>query len=586
MKKFLKNRVYTSLLFVALIFTACQDEYEEVSTEGETETIVSNSATAKLIENTSAQDGSFDNIVDGVSCFAIEFPYTVNVNGLEVTVDSREDLQTIEEILDSVEIDEDILDIIFPITISAADYEEKVINSKEELRALAADCKEGGDDDDIECIDFVYPIDMFTFNINREQTSKVTINSDKELRRFFKSLEGNNLVGIDFPISLKLYDGSETTINSMSELVMTIENAREMCDEDDDNDHNDDDFTKERLDSYLVMCPWLIHEVNRQGVNSTDQYFEYAMNFKEDGTVKAFDREGNAIEGTWSTRLGENRVLLKLEFDSLVDFTLEWFIYEIEHGKIKLYAGEGDRIIMKKHCVEKDPNTLREVLRECSWVIKKVFVDDEEIKRLLGYEFNFEAEGVVTLSNGDVTSTGSWEITMNEQERLVMAITMGDEPGVSFEWPLSDLRDDRLKFEIPGTDYELILQRVCDNNSDDGDVLEIRNIMMGGAWAIASYTIGEEDLTQNYAGYSLDFDVENALGVYEGIATEPFMNGVWRVLRNYEQELRIYLNLGNHELFGELTKPWKLLSLDDNRIEFKCYDAEGILTKIVLEKEQ
>jgi len=575
MKKFFNYTFYVSLLIIGLTFTSCQDEFEKLpEEEAQQEAIAANSTTAKLIENTSSNDGSFDNIVDESSCFNIRFPYAVKVNGFELTISSQEDLNAIEEVFDALESDDDILDIIFPITISLADYAEITINGIEELRALALECKEGGSDDDIECIDFVYPITLYTFDLNNEETGNVTVESDEDLRRFFAGLDHDDLISMDFPVTLKLYDGSTMVVYSNAELANAIENAKELCDEDDDNDYNDDDFTQERLENYLVECPWLIHEVKRENQMQTDQYIDYVMNFTEDGAVKIFDREGNILNGTWSTRVSEYRVLLKLEFDELVDFTLEWYVYEIGEGKIKLYAGDGNRIIMHIGCdiINDDPNTLREILKECSWVIKKVYNQGEEIKRLLGFEFKFMPEGVVTLSNGDYVSEGSWEIAANEQGRLVMAITMGNEPGVSFEWPLSELRQDRLKFEIPEIGYELVLQRDCEGN-DDGDVPEIRNIMMGGDWMAALINVDGTDMTNNLAGFTFSFDPNHMASATLG-ETGPSYPGSWRVLRNSDGHLKVYLNFGDAEPLVEVTDHWKVISVSADRIELKNYSND------------
>lgn len=585
MKKFLNYTMYASLLILALSFTSCQSEFEELPDGNEQESILASSSTAKLIEDTCSNDGSHDNIVDGSSCFDIRFPYTVDVNGLEITINSIEDLRLIEEIFDAVDTDEDLLEILFPITITMADYSEITINGKEDLRQLAEQCIEGGNDDDIECIDFVYPITLFTFDTEEVQTSSVTVESDKELRRFFAGLDGTDLISIDFPVVLNLYDGTEIRVNSNAELAAAIESAKEACDEDDDNDYNDDDFTQERLEKLLTSCPWLIHEIHRDGINQTDQYFEYLMAFKEDGAVIVKDRLGNVINGTWSTRVSDHGMLLKMKFDVLVDFNLEWIVYELAEGKIKLYESDGNKIVMNSACdvFNDDPTTLREVLKECSWVIKKVKVGGEEIRRLLGYEFKFMAEGLVTLSNGDVTSEGSWEITFNEQGRYVIAITIGQEPGVSFEWPLTDLRDDRLKFEIPGTDYELILQRVCNDNSDDGDVTEIRNTMMGGAWMVAKYTEGDVDKTADFNGYDFSFSANHKITVSEN--QDPLLDGIWRVLRNSDSKLKVYLNLGEDDPFGDLTDDWNFVSITNNRIELKDVSGDGSIDILVFEKQ-
>ena len=585
MKKFLNYTFYLSLLVMVFTFTSCQEEFEPLPEDDAAhEAIAATSTTAKLVENTVSNDGSFDNIVDGSSCFNVKFPYTVEVNGLEVTINSREDLELIEDIFDAIEEDEDVLEILFPVTITLADYDEIVINGIEHLRELAEECKEGGTDDDIECIDFVYPIKVYTFDLNNEETGNVVVESDEQLRRFFMNLDENDLISIDFPVTLKLYDGTEKVVDSNAELAMAIESAKEMCDEDDDNDHNDDDFTKERLDKYLVECPWLVREVERDTQLQTDQYFEYVINFMEDHTVKVKDRQGNILIGAWNTRMTDRGVMLKLEFDTLVDFTLEWFVYDIGEGRIKLYAEGGNRIIMKRACdiINDDPTTLREILKECSWIIKKVKLDGDEIKRLLGFEFKFHAEGVVTLSNGDLVSEGSWEITTNAQGRLVMAITMGDEPGVSFEWPLSDLRHDRLRFEIPDTDYELILQRDC-GGDDDGDIVEIRPVILGGDWMVAKYTEGDVDETDNFGGYTFSFGEEHMLTATIG-ETGPSLLGSWRILRNSDGHLKVYLNLGENDPLGDLTDDWKFVSITENRIELKDISGDGTVTTLVFER--
>ncbi len=591
MKKFINYTFYASLLIIGLTFTSCQEEFEPLPEEGlEQEAIAANSTTAKLIENTTSNDGSFDNIVDESSCFNIKFPYAVKVNGFELTINSHEDLDAIEEIFDALEEDEDILDIIFPITISLADYAEITLDGIEDLRELAQECKEDGDDDDIECIDFVYPITVYTFDINNEETGNVSVEGDKDLRRFFAGLDDNDLISLNFPITLKLYDGSTMVVDSNAALANAIENAKEMCDEDDDNDHNDDDFTQERLENYLVECPWLIHEVKRDNQLQTDQYIDYVMNFKDDGTVKVVDREGYMLNGTWSTRVSEYRVLLKLEFDELVDFTLEWYVYEVGEGKIKLYAGDDNKIIMYMGCdiINDDPNTLREILTECSWIIKRVFDDNQEIKRLLGFEFNFEAGGAVTLSSGDIVSQGNWEITANAQGRLVMAITMGDEPGVSFEWPLSELRQDRLKFEIPGTDYELVLERNCDNDDNDEDVTWIRGLFNDTQWELALFSQNEDPLIDAYGDYTYEFGMDGTITVLEmdmNMELQVISTGKWYVYRNSDNKLEMIIRFGSESNFYPLSNDYIILEVEDNRLELKHENKNGGYDHLVFEKK-
>ena len=574
MKKFFKYSVFSTLLILALTITSCQDEFEPLPTTDEEQTIMASSSTAKLVENTVSRDGSFDNIVDGASCFDIRFPYNVRVNGVDLTIESEEGLQLIENIFDEIEDDEDLLELFFPVTVNLPNYTELTINSLDELRALAEECKEGGDDDDIECIDFKYPITLYTFDINEVRTGEVVVESDEDLRKFFSGLEEDDLISIDFPITLINYDGTEIVVENNAQMANAIELAKEACDEDDDNDYNDDDFEDDRLDICLTACPWVVKEVERDAVNLTDQYFEYVMNFKENGTVTVADRQGNVINGFWSTRHTDMGMKLLLEFDVLVDFNLEWTVYEIGPHTIKLFSEEGNRIIMKQICVDDEvgPDSLREILRECSWIIKKVFNQGEEIERLIGYEFNFMAEGVVTLSNGDIVYNGTWEVAVNDEGRLVLAITIGEEPGVSFEWPVRELTNSRLKFEIEEIGYTLVLQRVCDDQ--DGDVLEIRNILFGGDWAVALFEQGDMNITESFAGYSFDFEPEHIVGATLG-DTGPTQLGLWRVIRNDEGKLMVYLNFGDGEPLGHLTDDWEFVSINEGRLELKSYREDN-----------
>ena len=588
MKKFLNLATYTLMLAGALWLGSCQEEFEEVNTSNTTgASFKAASETAVLIENTSSLDGSFDNIVDGSSCFALNFPYTVNVNGLDITIDSREDLDLIEEVFDEFDDDIDVLDILFPITITQADFTEIVINNKEELAELVRGCIEGGADDDIECIDFVYPITLYTFDINNTQTGTVTVESDEQLRRFFHELDDEDIISIQYPVTLVKYNGTEMQVNSNEELAMALRMAKEACDEDDDDDYNDDDFDEERLEAYLVSCPWIVYTVERNGLDQTPQYEAFIMTFGSNGTVEVKDREGNVLVGQWDLDDDDAYTSLTLSFDTLVDFNLEWYVYELEEGRIKLFAEGGNRIILKKFCEDGPggvlPGTLTEILRECSWIIKKVKNQGEEIDRLLGYEFEFQAENVVALSNGTNTLTGTWEVAQGTNGGLVLAITMGDEPGVSFEWPLRDLANDRLRFEVPEIGYELILERVC-AGVVDGDVAEISNILMGGDWTVASYVEGDMDETSNYAGFDFSFGMEHILTVSTNM--DPLTTGLWRAVRDSEGKLKVYLNLGDgDDVFADLTDDWDLVSVTANRLELKDISGgDGTVTVLVFEK--
>ena len=94
--------IHLSLLFLGLtlLLTSCREE-ESVLIEGpQEETLKANSNVANLLQNTTSNDGSDDNIIDNASCISIELPVTVLIDGLEIVVDDPNDFETIEDIFD------------------------------------------------------------------------------------------------------------------------------------------------------------------------------------------------------------------------------------------------------------------------------------------------------------------------------------------------------------------------------------------------------------------------------------------------------------------------------------------------------
>ena len=587
MKKIFNYAMYVSLLTIALSFTACQDEIEEINTGEEPQTITANSTTADLIQRTSSNDGSCDNIVDGTSCYQINFPYTVEVNGLTLTIESEDDIEQIEDIFDSVEDDENLLDIIFPITVTAGDFSEITINGLEDLRELAAECKEGGDDDDIECIDFVYPMTLFSFNVNLEQTNTIEVTSDRELRLFFKDLDDDNLISFDFPLTLKLHDQTTITVENNQELASAIENAKDDCDEDDDDDYNDDDFDLDEINEELVECVWFVTEFKRNDIDQTPQYVNYILNFKEDGTVLTGFTGATTVEGTWTSTVGDDGAKLTMDFESNTDFNLEWDVYDLGDDKIKLYSDDSNRIVMKQFCdedlVEETVESITETLRECAWVIKTAKNNDVQINRLLGDEFEFQVDGVVTLTNETTVTEGTWTVS-NTQGVFVVAIVMEDESAVSYEWLLTDLEDDIVKFNVEETFYELVIVKKCIDDEEE-DIEFIETIFDDTEWDIAYFAENNDESTTLFADVKLYLDDDGSLEV-RNLNGEVFSNGSWFVYRNdFNGKLEMIISFEPGSNYLPLANDYQILEIDDMRIELKHENDTGLYDHLILERE-
>ena len=608
MKKLITNVLFAGFVAMALLFNSCQEEFEEVGSDAQ-ETLRADSSTAELMRNTASNDGSFDNIVDEASCIAVQFPYTVEIAGIQITIDGIEDLHVIEEIFDEFDDDEDILEIIFPITITLADFAEVVIESKEALRELAAECREGGDDDDIECIDFVYPITLFTFDIDGQQAGSVQINSDRELRAFFKDRGDEELISIEYPVTLKKYDGTEVQVSTNAELARVLEAAEDECDEDDDDDFNDDDFEEGRFVEYLTECPWSVRQLRRAGIEQIEQYPGVMLDFMENGEVVLTGMMDADVLGSWSFEFTDEGPKVELNFGMLTDFNLVWYVYEIEEDVIKFYSDNDNKIILKRRC-EGDDNdddndnggddngddngiisieTLTNTLLECEWIIRDLELQGEDIDRLLGYEFIFAEGGVVTLGDGITTFEGTWEVGANANGKRSLTIEIMMETAVSFEWPVVDIDGEsivettRIKLADDAIGYEMVLQKSCEDDGD-GDVGEIRNTLLGGLWNVALYDNEGVNSTDDYA--DMDFGFSNFNQIEVSINDDPIVAGIWRALRDTGGNLQVYLNLGTDEPFGELTEAWYLTELSADRIELVYEDENVNFKTLVFEKKQ
>lgn len=455
----LLNYVFCLGMFVAVLsFNSCQEDgFDEV--ESIEDTVITLSSTlAGLIQRTVSNDGSVDNIVDSSSCFDINFPYSVVVSGIALTINTVDDFDGLEKLLDASENDNDEVVINFPVTITMSDYSEFEVANNTELIAFSSQCIEGGSDTDIECIDVVYPVQIFSYDPSFQETGSVLVKSDAEMRLFFASLTNTDLISIEFPLELRKKDGSTVKANKNMELANLIESEIGTCNEDDNSNYNDDDFTKESLDELLIKCPWLVVTFVRESQDTNARYTEYVLSFDEGGRVLTRDAEGDMRFGNWSTVVIDYRVKLYLEFEFLEDFNAEWFVYEIDEEKIKLHDLSGDeKIILKKACEEPivycGEDFVLSELQKCKWLSTNI-----EIQNLDDFRIDFSGMNIQVIDlEKMVIDEGAWEI---EEAVLTFSGLSRDFETYNGAWKIVDCSSER--FKLIREDSYLIIEKECE----------------------------------------------------------------------------------------------------------------------------
>lgn len=349
-KTLLKIILFNIGFFLVL---SCQKESNLLIEPSVNEILKSNSTIASLIKRTAIRDGSKDNIIDRANCLSVELPIRVIANGVPLTINSEADYLLIENIFDEFSLDIDTLTIIFPIKISLSDFKIITIYNSDELQELAKECNgENENDDDIECVDFVYPINISIYNSSSQLTQTIVVQSDEQFYKLVEDIEDYYIVQINFPISVILYDGSTQTIADMSELEKAIEAADGMCDEDDDFNYNDDDCSTcsiEQANNLLLTCNWVVEDLKINDTDKTEQYSDLVFTFLNTGIVNV-KKNGTLSSGTWNLSFSNNTIKLYLNIPNFQDFNFNWELNEINENNEFEFKVDNNSLKLDKNC--------------------------------------------------------------------------------------------------------------------------------------------------------------------------------------------------------------------------------------------
>ena len=460
-----------TLAFILLVgMQSCQKEETVIVEPPQDEVMTTESPVYSYLLKTAMHDGSYDNILDQSSCTSIELPVTVLVDGIEITLDSEEDLILIEKIFDEFDGDIDELDFIFPITIVLTDHSEIVIENAAQLEDIINGCDDGDIDDDIECVDFVYPIKLSIYNSENQVSDVVVIEDDGAFHHFLKEMEESDLVGIQFPVTLLLSDGTEVTANDNIQLNSIIEDAKDDCDEDDDNDHNDDDADDTDLKGILIEGKWFVYDYVDE--TDVDGLFDgYVFNFFENGEAVAYNDQYE-IHGEWASSGHDGILRLELFFGEESPFDLlheDWKVLEFNGDALylKVYPSVNDiekKVTFKRPEVEEPELKASDVLPEGEWLVARFDDSGENRTELFNdYLINFGEHGDAFAERGDDIAQGYWE---EEKDGDYYYLTMGfgdHEPFflLNDTWKVISVREDRV--EVRG---------VSESNSEDILVFE------------------------------------------------------------------------------------------------------------------
>lgn len=207
--------------FCIFLFACQEEEFTEIDNQDESSFLLDEQLST-LMKSVVSHDGSFDNRIDNADCFSINFPYGLWVNGVQHNMTSP--LDFVEITAGAVVIPE------FPIRITTAEYVEMEVSSFEEMQNLILGCHSGQMYDDIiSCVDFIYPIKISIYDSENTNFETLILNHDFDTFSSMESMEPNQLVGLNYPVSLRLNNGTSITVDSNEELKNEIFRISSFC---------------------------------------------------------------------------------------------------------------------------------------------------------------------------------------------------------------------------------------------------------------------------------------------------------------------------------------------------------------------
>ncbi len=580
MKHFLKLPV---LLVLSLVFimSACQKEEEEFIDETDTDTITANSTLIDLLKSASQNDGTRDNLIDGSSCLALEYPLDVIANGQTVTLESESDIALVQAIFDQFPNDNDTLEIVFPITVSLEDFTILTVNSQSELNDLIAAC-DNIVNDNFACVDFVYPITCFVYNENNEQTGTITVNNDEEWFLYLLYVDEGTYIAIDYPMSI-IVDGVTIEVNSNEELLTAIQQAN--CESTGGGGSTSD------FETLLTTGNWYV-TYYFDDFDETGDYADYEFTFATDGSAEAVNTSGTT-PGTWNYYTDSGVEKLDLFFgtnDPLDEFEEDWEILEATEDIIRLRdeSGDGSTDYLT---FERTPytgggggttNAFIQELTNGTWFVN--LLDDDgtdETCDYEAYEFTYNVNGTVTAVSTSNTVNGFWAVN-NASSGLDLIlnfeITGQDDPfeDLNDDWDVTNYTTDIIELvDVSGgnggTDYLTFGRNPYTGCSGGGGNAQLLiDTLQNGPWIVSLYLDDGVDETYDYYGYQLTFSSGGTVTATNGANT---YNGTWSVTGT--SDLDLVLDFATQIPFDEFNDDWDVLNFTTTEINLEDVSGGG-----------
>lgn len=186
----------------------------------------------------------------------------------------------------------------------------------------------------------------------------------------------------------------------------------------------------EEISNTAMTGPWSITNFVDSGKNETADFEGYGFSFNEDGSLVA-DNGNVTVTGTWSVTIDDNS-----NDDSNDD------------------SSSNDNVDDCNNCTVEQ---LTEVLTACEdWFVDKLERNDNDLEdNFTGYDFNFTADGTVTVTAGMGSFSGTWEAS-GSGNNIQVVLSISDLSDIPDTWTLHEIElengESKVDLRINGED--------------------------------------------------------------------------------------------------------------------------------------
>lgn len=188
----------------------------------------------------------------------------------------------------------------------------------------------------------------------------------------------------------------------------------------------------EEINNTAVTGPWTVTNFVDSGRNETADFEGYGFSFNQDGSLVA-DNGSVTVTGTWSVTIDDDS-----DDDSSDDSSSS--------------NDDGD-----DDCNNCSVEQLTHVLTACEgWFVDKLERNDNDLEdNFTGYDFNFLADGTVTVTSGMNSYSGTWAAS-GSGNNIQVVLTISDLSDIGDTWTLHEIElengESKVDLRINGED--------------------------------------------------------------------------------------------------------------------------------------